>query len=78
MTRRSLSTDAAPAAIGPYSQGIDADPMIYTSGQLGIDPRTGELVAGGIVEEARRALDNLGVRASRGAALPRPRCRNAE
>jgi len=60
MTRRSLSTDAAPAAIGPYSQGIDADPMIYTSGQLGIDPRTGELVAGGIGEEARRALDNLG------------------
>jgi hypoxanthine phosphoribosyltransferase len=52
-------TDQAPAAIGPYSQAVAVDGWLYTSGQVGLDPRTGELVAGGFEAQARRALENL-------------------
>src|SRR5579862_8465 len=52
-------TDQAPAAIGPYSQAVSVDGWLYTSGQVGLDPATGELVAGGFEAQARRALDNL-------------------
>jgi hypoxanthine phosphoribosyltransferase len=52
-------TDQAPAAIGPYSQAVAVDGWLYTSGQVGLDPATGELVAGGFEAQARRALDNL-------------------
>ncbi len=49
----------APAAIGPYSIATGGGPFIFTSGQLGIDPDSGELVAGGIEEQTRQALQNL-------------------
>ncbi len=52
-------TDQAPAAIGPYSQAVAVDGWLYTSGQVGLDPATGELVAGGFEAQARRALENL-------------------
>jgi len=56
--RRVISTTAAPKAIGPYSQAVQAGGIVYLSGQLGIDPATGELVFGGIERETRKALQN--------------------
>jgi 2-iminobutanoate/2-iminopropanoate deaminase len=53
-----ISTTEAPAAIGPYSQAIRAGSFLYTSGQLGLDPATGNL-AEGVEGQARRALENL-------------------
>ena len=58
MTRTAISTGGAPAAIGPYSQGIDADGLVFCSGQLGLDPATGELVEG-VAAQAERSLRNL-------------------
>ena len=58
MTRSAISTGGAPAALGPYSQGIDADGLVFCSGQLGLDPETGEL-AEGVEAQAERALKNL-------------------
>lgn len=54
-----VSTDAAPAAIGPYSQAVAAGGVVYCSGQIGLDPATGELVTGGVEAEAERVLTNL-------------------
>jgi 2-iminobutanoate/2-iminopropanoate deaminase len=54
-----IQTDAAPAAIGPYAQGIRAAHMVFTAGQIGIDPKTGEIVSGGIKAETERALLNI-------------------
>ena len=54
-----VATDGAPKAIGPYSQGIRANGFVFTAGQVALDPRTGELVAGGISEQTSRALENL-------------------
>ena len=59
MTRQAVSTGGAPAAIGPYSQGIAVDGFVFCSGQLGLDPATGELVPGGVEAQAERALRNL-------------------
>jgi 2-iminobutanoate/2-iminopropanoate deaminase len=59
MTRQAVSTTGAPAAIGPYSQGIGADGLVFCSGQLGLDPATGTLVEG-VEAQADRALRNLG------------------
>ena len=59
MTLRSVSTDKAPAAIGPYSQAIAAGPWRFVSGKLGMNPQTGELDAGDLDSQARRALQNL-------------------
>jgi 2-iminobutanoate/2-iminopropanoate deaminase len=59
MTRQAVSTSGAPAAIGPYSQGIAIDGFVFCSGQVGLDPATGELVSGGVENEADRALRNL-------------------
>jgi 2-iminobutanoate/2-iminopropanoate deaminase len=59
MTRRAVSTGGAPAAIGPYSQAIAADGFVFCSGQIGLDPTTGELVEGGVEAQAERALRNL-------------------
>jgi 2-iminobutanoate/2-iminopropanoate deaminase len=53
-------TDRAPAAIGPYSQAVSQDGWVFTAGQVGLDPATGELVPGGIEAETRRVLENLG------------------
>jgi 2-iminobutanoate/2-iminopropanoate deaminase len=57
--KKAIQTPLAPAAIGPYSQAIEAGGMIFCSGQLGLDPGTGGLVAGGVEAETRRALENL-------------------
>lgn len=54
-----IATDKAPAAIGPYSQGVRAGDFIYFSGQIPLDPATGELVAGGIAEQTRQVLANI-------------------
>jgi 2-iminobutanoate/2-iminopropanoate deaminase len=59
MTRRAVSTSGAPAAIGPYSQGIAVDGFVFCSGQIGLDPSSGELVTGGVEAQAERALRNL-------------------
>jgi 2-iminobutanoate/2-iminopropanoate deaminase len=55
----SISTPGAPRAIGPYSQAISVNGVVYTAGQVALDPATGELVSGGIVEQTTRALENL-------------------
>lgn len=57
--RRVIATDAAPEAIGPYSQAIQVGNTLYCAGQIGLDPGTGALVDGGIKAETRRTLDNL-------------------
>ena len=54
-----IQTDQAPAAIGPYSQGIEVASWLFVSGQLGIQPETGELVSSDFVPQARQALENL-------------------
>lgn len=65
MTREAISTGGAPAAIGPYSQAIAADGLLFCSGQLGLDPTTGNLVDG-VEAQVERAMLNL--RAVLGAA----------
>lgn len=59
MPREPISTQDAPAAIGPYSQATRAGGMVFFSGQIALDPATGELVGGGVEAQARRAFDNL-------------------
>ncbi|UCG38540.1 MAG: hypothetical protein JSV00_10280 [bacterium] len=59
MTRSVIRTDRAPAAIGPYSQGIAYGGLVFCAGQIPLDPATGTLVAGGIREQARRVVENL-------------------
>ena len=59
MTRNIVHTDKAPAAIGPYSQAVRAGDTVYLSGQIPLDPATGNLVEGDIGVQARRAFDNL-------------------
>jgi 2-iminobutanoate/2-iminopropanoate deaminase len=59
VTRQAVSTAGAPAAIGPYSQGIEVDGFVFCSGQVGLDPASGELVSGGVEAQAERALRNL-------------------
>ena len=59
MTKQIIHTDHAPAAIGPYSQAVRAGNTVYFSGQIPLDPATGNLVDGDIAAQARRAFDNL-------------------
>ncbi|RMH93431.1 RidA family protein [Lysobacter pythonis] len=59
MPRSPIHTDLAPAAIGPYSQAVKSGQLVFLSGQIPLDPATGEVVAGGIEAQARRAFDNL-------------------
>jgi 2-iminobutanoate/2-iminopropanoate deaminase len=59
MTRQAIGTSGAPAAIGPYSQAITSGDLVFCSGQVGLDPASGELVPGGVEAEAERALRNL-------------------
>lgn len=59
MSLSTIATDQAPAAIGPYSQAVRAGDTVYFSGQIPLDPATGELVAGDIAAQARRVFDNL-------------------
>jgi 2-iminobutanoate/2-iminopropanoate deaminase len=58
--RQAVSTDRAPQAIGPYSQGIKAGNLLFVSGQTPLDPATGALVDGDITIQTRRVLDSLG------------------
>lgn len=55
---KQIHTDLAPAAIGPYSQAIEANGMVFASGQVPIDPATGSFVEGGITEQTRQSLTN--------------------
>lgn len=59
MSKQTISTTAAPAAIGPYSQAVRAGRTVYLSGQIALDPGSGELVDGGFEAQARRAFENL-------------------
>mgnify|MGYP002509692243 CR=1 FL=1 len=54
-----IHTDKAPAAIGPYSQAIAMNGVLFTSGQIPVDPASGEIVAGGITEQAEQVMKNL-------------------
>jgi 2-iminobutanoate/2-iminopropanoate deaminase len=57
--KSAVSTSAAPGAIGPYSQAVRIGNLIYTSGQVALDPASGQIVPGGITEQTTRALENL-------------------
>ena len=59
--KKKVSTNKAPAAIGPYSQGIIAGSVLYTSGQIPIDPATGNIKGEDIVEQAEQVMKNVGV-----------------
>lgn len=54
-----VATEKAPAAVGPYSQAIKVGHFVFTAGQIGMDPATGKLEAGGVAAQAERALQNL-------------------
>jgi 2-iminobutanoate/2-iminopropanoate deaminase len=60
MTRQAVSTASAPQAIGPYSQAVRAGSLLFVSGQIPIDPATGNLVDGDAAAQTRRVLDNIG------------------
>jgi len=59
MAREVITTGEAPAAVGPYSQGIKANGFVFTAGQVGLDPATGKLVEGDVLDQARRVFMNL-------------------
>lgn len=59
MSHQRIETETAPAAIGPYSQAIVAGGFLFTAGQIALDPKTGKIVEGGIVEQTARVLANL-------------------
>lgn len=70
MGKRSIQTDQAPAAIGPYNQAIVIGSLVFTSGQIALDPATGQLVPGGIAAETERVMQNLSaVLAAAGCSL---------
>jgi 2-iminobutanoate/2-iminopropanoate deaminase len=59
MKHEIVATDAAPRAIGPYSQAVWAGDYLFCAGQIPLDPKTGNVVAGGITEQTTRVLDNI-------------------
>ena len=59
MIKTAIRTEKAPAAIGPYSQAVISGGLVFVSGQIPVDPATGEVVPGGIAEQAEQALKNL-------------------
>jgi 2-iminobutanoate/2-iminopropanoate deaminase len=59
MALKQISTDKAPAAIGPYSQGIVTNGFVFTAGQIALDPVAGKIVEGGIVDQTERVMQNL-------------------
>ena len=68
--KSAISTDKAPAAIGPYSQAVRIGDYLFTSGQVALDPASGQIVPGGIEEQTVRVLENLGaVLAAAGTSL---------
>ena len=60
MAKQTISSDRAPKAIGPYSPALRAGQLLFVSGQVALDPATGNMVEGGIAEQTRRVLDNIG------------------
>ena len=58
--KHAISSPGAPKAIGPYSPAIRAGQLLFVSGQVAIDPATGNMITGGIADQTRRALDNIG------------------
>jgi len=67
-----VATSGAPKAIGPYSQGIIANGLVFTAGQIALDPSTGEVVPGGVPEQTTRVLENLkAILAAAGSGLDR-------
>ncbi|HVL64786.1 MAG TPA: RidA family protein [Actinomycetota bacterium] len=60
MTRKTVATENAPAAVGPYSQAVISGDLVFCSGQVGLDPSTGDLVTGSVEDETRRCLQSLG------------------
>jgi 2-iminobutanoate/2-iminopropanoate deaminase len=72
MNRKTVSTPGAPQAIGPYSQAVVADGWVFCSGQIPLDPASGQLVAGDVGAQTRRVLENLkAVLAAAGSGLDR-------
>jgi 2-iminobutanoate/2-iminopropanoate deaminase len=72
MERKAILTDKAPKPIGPYSQAVQYGNLVFTSGQIPIDPKTGDLVAGDIVKETEQVFTNLAaVLAAAGTSLER-------
>ena len=59
MSREIVQTEKAPKAIGPYAQAIKVNGLVYTAGQIPLDPRTGEMTEGGITAQTRQVLENL-------------------
>ena len=59
MTLHAVSTHQAPAAIGPYSQGVIAGGFLFTAGQIALEPDTGQLMSGSVVDQTHRVLENL-------------------
>ncbi len=59
MPKKQIKSESAPAAIGPYSQAVQAGDFIYVSGQIPLDPMTGEIVSGGIKEQTSRVLESI-------------------
>jgi 2-iminobutanoate/2-iminopropanoate deaminase len=59
MRKKVIQTDKAPRAIGPYSQAIQAGNLLFLSGQIPIDPKTGELIKGDILQQTQQVLDNI-------------------
>jgi 2-iminobutanoate/2-iminopropanoate deaminase len=57
--KKTVKTEKAPAAIGPYSQAVKSNGLLYVSGQLGIHPETGDFVAGGVEEQTRQVFQNI-------------------
>jgi 2-iminobutanoate/2-iminopropanoate deaminase len=60
MTKKVISTDSAPAAIGPYSQAVIVDGLLFASGQIPLEPETGAVVPGGIKEQTGQIMKNIG------------------
>lgn len=59
MSKKIISTNKAPKAIGPYSQATEANGIVFVSGQIPLNPSTGEVIAGGINEQTKQVLDNV-------------------
>lgn len=59
MSKLLISTEMAPEAVGPYSQAVSANGFVFCSGQIPLDPETGELISGSITDETRRCMQNL-------------------
>ncbi|GAJ26693.1 endoribonuclease L-PSP [Liquorilactobacillus sucicola DSM 21376 = JCM 15457] len=57
--KKTITTDMAPHALGPYSQGVEVNKVLYCSGQIGIDPQKGKLAGVSVVEQAKQALQNI-------------------